>query len=60
MVPDLVDAVRELGLVLVVDISNEQTESNNGGIKGWSNMPEGVNGILKRNGTLQFHDTIDM
>ncbi len=60
MVPALVDTVKELGLVLVVDTSNEKTEPSNGSTRGWSPMPEGVNGILKDNGILRFHDTVDM
>lgn len=62
MVPALVDSIQELGLVLVADTSNEKMGSNSGGgsTKGWSAMPEGVNGILKPNGILRFHDTIDM
>ncbi len=62
MVPALVDTIKELGLVLVADTSNEKTESNCGGgsTEGWSAMPEGVNGIMKANGILRFHDTIDM
>jgi hypothetical protein len=62
MVPALVDTIKELGLVLVADTSNEKTESHSGGgsTEGWSAMPEGVNGIMKANGILRFHDTIDM
>ena len=62
MVPALVDTIKELGLVLVADTSHEKTESNSGSCstEGWSAMPEGVNGILKPNGILRFHDTIDM
>jgi CDK inhibitor PHO81 len=60
MVPALVDAIRELGLVLVMDASNETTELESGTNKAWSQMHEGVNGILKGTGTLRFHDTIDM
>lgn len=60
MVPALVDTIKELGLVLVADTSNEQTDPDNATTKGWSCMPEGVNGILKDNGILRFHDTIDM
>lgn len=60
MVPALVDTVKELGLVLVADISDEKAEPSNSSTAGWSPMPEGVNGILKNNGILRFHDTIDM
>ena len=58
--PALVDTIKELGLVLVADTSNEKSEPDDGARRGWSPMPEGVNGILKGNGTLRFHDAIDM
>lgn len=60
MVPALVDAIKELGLVLVADVSHDKTGSNSGSMGGWSPMPEGVNGVMKANGILRFHDTIDM
>lgn len=60
MVPSLVETIKELGLVLVADTVNEKMEPNNGPTRGWSLMPEGVNGVLKDNGILRFHDTIDM
>lgn len=60
MVPALVDTIKELGLVLVADISHDQAESSGGVKRGWSPMPEGVNGIMKDNGILRFHDSIDM
>ena len=60
MVPALVDTIKELGLVLVADTSNEKAEPDNGIGRGWSPMPEGANGILKDNGTLRFHVAIDM
>lgn len=60
MVPALVDTIKELGLVLVADTSDENAGREDGIGRGWSPMPEGVNGILKDNGTLRFHDAIDM
>ena len=60
MVPALVDTIKELGLVLVADTSNEKAEPANSSTGGLSPMPEGVNGVLGNNGILRFHDTIDM
>jgi CDK inhibitor PHO81 len=60
MVPALAETITELGLVLVADTSNEKGDPNNGTARGWSPMPDGINGILKDNGILRFHDTIDM
>ena len=60
MVPALVDTIKELGLVLVADTSNDAAERYSGTNRGWSPMPEGVNGIMKDNGILRFHDTIDL
>lgn len=60
MVPALVDTIKELGLVLVADTSNEESTPDNGAKREWSPMPEGVNGVLKGNGTLRFHDAVDI
>jgi CDK inhibitor PHO81 len=60
MVPALAETITELGLVLVADTSNETGDPNDGTAGGWSAIPDGINGILKDNGILRFHDTIDM
>ena len=59
MVPALTDTIKGAGLVLVADTSNE---SRDPGLVGeeWSPMPDGVNGVMKRNGILKFNETIDM
>lgn len=69
VVPALVETIKELGLVLVADTSDEanhsesemNTSSGTMGMAEWAyQMPEGVNGIMKANGILRFNDTIDM
>lgn len=60
MVPALVDTIKELGLVLVVDKSNEKTEPDSRASRGLSPIPEGVNGVMMDDGILTFHDTVDM
>lgn len=57
MAPALVDTVKELGLVVVVDTSGE---AKDGAAQSSANMPEGVNGILKGNSTLRFFESVDM
>lgn len=70
VVPALVEAIKELGLVLVADTSDETgqpersdalTAANAMGVAEWAyRMPEGVNGVMKANGVLRFNDMIDM
>jgi CDK inhibitor PHO81 len=62
MVPALIETVKQLGLVLVSDASDDETTSQ-GGLSvqtGWAMMPDGVNGIMKANGILRFNETVDM
>lgn len=70
MVPALVETIKELGLVLVADTSDEKgqpdrqdsiTAADPMGVAEWAyRMPEGVNGTMKANGILRFNDMIDM
>lgn len=91
--PFLVESIKELGLVLVADTSDEILDKTRFGVSSgrlgdhdrdyeqsgagvgvgvgvgvevglsaeWAyKMPEGVNGVMRRNGVLRFNDTIDM
>ncbi|GAB1204574.1 hypothetical protein APSETT445_003230 [Aspergillus pseudonomiae] len=70
VVPALVETIKELGLVLVADTSDEVEPSghkealgaaNAMGVAEWAyRMPDGVNGVMKANGILRFNDMIDM
>ncbi|KAL5366412.1 ankyrin repeat protein nuc-2 [Aspergillus floccosus] len=70
VVPALVETIKELGLVLVADTSDEVespeqkdalTATDTMGVAEWAyRMPDGVNGVMKANGILRFNDTIDM
>ncbi|OJJ44827.1 hypothetical protein ASPZODRAFT_2112022 [Penicilliopsis zonata CBS 506.65] len=71
VVPALVETIKELGLVLIADTSDEAgqpdrndalaTASTMGVSTEWAyRMPEGVNGVMKANGILRFNDMIDM
>lgn len=65
MVPALVDTVKQSGLVLVSDASDDAAMSptalaQSRAETGWSMVPEGINGIMKGNGILRFNETIDM
>lgn len=67
-VPALVEAIKQAGLVVVSDISDQngnaqgQDTQNSTSVNanGWTPMPGGVNGIMKLNGILRFNETIDM
>lgn len=69
VVPALVETIKELGLVLVADTSDETGQSDRVeelptdpmGVAEWAyRMPDGVNGVMKANGILRFNDMIDM
>lgn len=69
VVPALVETIKELGLVLVADTSDETGQSNQVeelptdpmGVAEWAyRMPDGVNGVMRANGILRFNDMIDM
>jgi CDK inhibitor PHO81 len=64
-----VETIKELGLVLVADTSDETGHPDGEalnttsalGVADWAyRMPDGVNGVMKANGILRFNDTIDM
>jgi CDK inhibitor PHO81 len=65
-----VETIKELGLVLVADTSDEAgqpdrrnslTDASAVGVAEWAyRMPDGVNGAMKANGVLRFNDMIDM
>lgn len=71
VVPALVETIKELGLVLVADTSDETQHDRNDALAAanamgvqaseWAyRMPDGVNGVMKANGILRFNDIIDM
>ncbi|XHG00506.1 hypothetical protein AWENTII_003952 [Aspergillus wentii] len=71
VVPALVETIKEQGLVLVADTSDETGDQDRHGALSAANsmgvaaewayrMPDGVNGVMKANGILRFNDTIDM
>jgi CDK inhibitor PHO81 len=65
-----VETIKELGLVLVADTSDEPSQqadysnvlsTSTMGVADWAyRMPDGVNGVMKANGVLRFNDMIDM
>lgn len=65
-VPALVETIKQAGLVMVSDISDQngsdsQTGATGGaGTDGYVAMPDGVNGVMKMNGILRFNESIDM
>ncbi|KAI4117716.1 MAG: hypothetical protein LQ345_002110 [Seirophora villosa] len=52
LVPSLVDSIKVAGLVLVTNTSEDEGNGDR--------VPDGVDGVLKANGVLCFHETIDM
>lgn len=57
MVPALTETIKEAGLVLVADTSDEPADEGDAGL---GPILEGVNGVMKSNGVLRFNETIDM
>ena len=61
MVPALIESIKVAGLVLVTNTSEDIPPFEKGSSSSPSySMPEGVDGVLKGNGTLRFNETIDM
>ncbi|KAJ6122528.1 hypothetical protein N7512_004993 [Penicillium capsulatum] len=68
VVPALVETIKELGLVLVADTSDETGQSDRGdalsaantmGVAEWAyRMPDGVNGVMKANGVLSSEGSL--
>ena len=50
MVPALIESIKVAGLVLVADLSQLET----------TRTPKGVDGLLKGDHVLGFHDSIDL
>lgn len=57
MVPALVDTIQEAGLILVCDTTGQQEET--GGQTAGLSIPEGVNGVVRGDGTLFFNESVD-
>lgn len=55
MVPALVDAIKSHGLALVTDKSTDASSSDSS-----SQVPKGVDGVLRHHGILRFNDSIDI
>ncbi|QIW98099.1 hypothetical protein AMS68_003617 [Peltaster fructicola] len=55
LVPALIEAIKEAGLVLIVDRSNEHVDSTTSIL----DLAEGVDGLVMQNAILKFKDTID-
>lgn len=55
LVPALIPAVKEAGLVLISDYSHDVRDRPPSVL----NLPQGVDGLLLENAVLRFKDTID-
>lgn len=64
--PALIETIKEQGLVLIADTSDESTTSSlktttTRAATEWAyRAPEGVNGVMKATGVLRFNESIDM
>ncbi|KAI1269480.1 hypothetical protein F5Y18DRAFT_99687 [Xylariaceae sp. FL1019] len=56
MVPALVDAIKSHGLALVVDRSADAQLD----VDTSQSLPKGIDGVLKSNGVLRFHESIEV
>lgn len=59
-VPALVETIKQAGLVIVSDISDQDNVSQTHTGDGWVPMADGANGVMKMNGILRFNESIDM
>ena len=60
MIPALIEAIKAQGLVLVTDKSAEPSAPKNTHADPFPRLPEGVDGVLNRNGVMRFNESIDM
>lgn len=65
IMPSLVETIKDQSLVLVADTSDESEQSHTRPMDIYPAertylMPSGVNGVMKANGVLRFHETIDL
>ena len=62
MVPALIETIKQAGLVVVSDATDEEEPKAVASRHqdSWAMMPEGVNGLMKRTGVLRFNESIDM
>lgn len=64
--PSLIETIKEQGLVLIADTSDETSNNTSkpntiGTTTEWAyRTPEGVNGVMKATGVLRFNESIDM
>ena len=58
MVPSLIESIKVAGLVLAMNTTADKAwrEPSSRGYR----MPDGVDGILRRDGVFRFNETIDM
>lgn len=64
--PALIETIKEQGLVLIADTSDEtatsplKTNAARTATEWAYRTPEGVNGVMKATGVLRFNESIDM
>lgn len=64
--PALIETIKEQGLVLIADTSDEsatsplKTTAARTATEWAYRTPEGVNGVMKATGVLRFNESIDM
>jgi CDK inhibitor PHO81 len=64
--PALIETIKEQGLVLIADTSDEsatsplKTTTPRTATEWAYRTPEGVNGVMKATGVLRFNESIDM
>ena len=63
-VPALVQTIRSAGLVLVADLSDEEHSSAGNGstnaARASTEPPDGIDGHIRKDGSLKFHNSIEM
>jgi CDK inhibitor PHO81 len=59
LVPKIIESIKTAGLVLISDLTVNSTESAPAKRQGGP-PNDGLDGVLRRNGVLKFHESIDM
>lgn len=60
MIPALIESIKAQGLVLVTDKTGEPIAEKSIHEDPFPRLPEGIDGVMKRNGVLRFNESIDM
>lgn len=60
LAPKLAEAIKTAGLVLISDVSATSSTTESAARRQLGPPSDGVDGMLRKNGVLRFHESVDM